>query len=242
MINIGICDDDLIFASKIETMLIKISESQLIEMNIEVYSDGCELWSDIQNRNTFDLLYLDIEMLQVDGIDVARKIREKDIDVIIIYISSYENYFIQLFEVEPFRFIKKPVDDEIFCNYFNKAYDRILGRDLFFEYKFNKIPHRITLKNVLYFESYGRLIKIIGKDENGKFYGKLNMVEKKLESGKIPFLRIHQSYLVNYRFIKEISFYKVVLYNGTELQISEERQKLVREKYNFLMEGEFFDR
>lgn len=86
MINVGICDDDLVFASKIETMLIKISKLQLIEMNIEVYSDGCELWKDFQNRNTFDLLYLDIEMLQVNGIDVARKIREKDMDVIIIYV------------------------------------------------------------------------------------------------------------------------------------------------------------
>ena len=210
MINVGICDDDLIFATKIETMLIKISKSQLIEMNIEVYSDGCELWNDIQNRNTFDLLYLDIEMLQVNGIDVARKIREKDMDVIIIYISSYENYFIQLFEVEPLRFIK--------------------------------VLYKIMLKDVLYFESSGRLIKIKGKDENGKFYGKLNMLEKKLENGKISFLRIHQSYLVNYRFIKEISFYKVVLYNGMELQISEDRQKSVREKYNVLIGGEVFDR
>lgn len=197
MINVGICDDDLIFATKIETMLIKISKSQLIEMNIEVYSDGCELWNDIQNRNTFDLLYLDIEMLQVNGIDVARKIREKDMDVIIIYISSYENYFIQLFEVEPFRFIKKPVDEKIFYDYFNKAYNRILGSDLYFEYKFNKVLYKIMLKDVLYFESSGRLIKIKGKDENGKFYGKLNMLEKKLENGKISFLRIHQSYLVN---------------------------------------------
>lgn len=242
MINVGICDDDLIFATKIETMLIKISKSQLIEMNIEVYSDGCELWNDIQNRNTFDLLYLDIEMLQVNGIDVARKIREKDMDVIIIYISSYENYFIQLFEVEPFRFIKKPVDEKIFYDYFNKAYNRILGSDLYFEYKFNKVLYKIMLKDVLYFESSGRLIKKKGKDENGKFYGKLNMLEKKLENGKISFLRIHQSYLVNYRFIKEISFYKVVLYNGMELQISEDRQKSVREKYNVLIGGEVFDR
>lgn len=241
MINIGICDDDLIFASKIETMLIKISRSQFIEMNLEVYSDGYELWRDIQHGNMFDLLYLDIEMVKVNGIDVARKIRQKDMDVILIYISSYENYFIQLFEVEPFRFIKKPVNDEIFCNYFNKAYDRIIGSNLYFIYKFNKIIYRIMLKDILYFESSRRLIKIKGKDEGGEFYGKLNMVEKNLENGKIPFLRIHQSYLVNFRFIKEISFYKVVLFDGTELRISEERQKNVREKYNVLMEGEFFD-
>ena len=62
-----------------------------------------------------------------------------------------------------------------------------------------------------------------------------------MENENIPFLRIHQSYLVNYRYIKEISFYKVILFNGVELQISEDRQKIVREKYNNLMGGEFLD-
>ena len=52
-------------------------------------------------------------MVRINGIEVARKIRENDADAILIYISSYDNYFIELFEVEPFRFIKKPVDDYI---------------------------------------------------------------------------------------------------------------------------------
>ncbi len=122
-----------------------------------------------------------------------------------------------------------------------KAYERILKNDVHFEYKFNKISHKMLLKDILYFESSGRIILIQGKHENGKFYGKLNLVERKVENENIPFLRIHQSYLVNYRYIKEISFYKVILFNGVELQISEDRQKIVREKYNNLMGGEFLD-
>lgn len=85
------------------------------------------------------------------------------------------------------------------------------------------------------------MITIRTKDSAGKFYGKLNLLEKQLENGKIPFLRIHQSYLVNYRFIKEITFSKVVLLDGTELQISEERQKMIRAKFSNLMRGEFLD-
>lgn len=143
--------------------------------------------------------------------------------------------------MEPFRFIKKPIDEKIFFSYFNKAYERILQDEAYFEYRFNKIPHKILTKDIIYFESSGRLIKVWEKGGEGKFYGKLSIIEKQLQPGKISFLRIHQSYLVNYSFIKEISFSRVVLMNGTELQISEDRRKAIRVKYNELLGGEFLD-
>ena len=241
LLRIGICDDNLIFASKIETLLMSISKKRLIDMYIEVYSDGCELWRDISEGAIFDILYLDIEMIQINGIDVARRIRENDKDVIIIFISNYDNYLIDLFEVEPFRFIKKPVKEELFVNYFMKAYERILQDETYFEYRFNKIPYKILTKNIIYFESYGRIIKVKYVNGEGKFYGKLSFVENQLQLGKIPFLRIHQSYLVNYKFVNKISFSNVVLMDGTELKISEDRQKAIRMKYNELLGGEFFD-
>lgn len=241
LINIAICDDDLIFATKIESLLINISKTQLIDMLIEVYSDGSELWNDIKCGHRYELLYLDIEMISLNGIDVAKKIRESDKNVIIIYVSNYETYFIELFEVEPFRFIKKPVDVEVFGKYFQKAYERMVQKDVYFEYKFNKVPHKVPINNIMYFESAGRVITVITKDNTGKFYGKLSLLEKQLEKSQFSFLRIHQSYLVNYRFVKEITFSKVVLYDGTELQISEERQKMIRAKYTNLLGDEYGD-
>lgn len=239
--KVAVCDDDLIFASKIEALLIEISKKSSVEMDIEVYSDGMELWEDISGGKVFELLYLDIEMAKLNGIDVAKKIRENDTNIIIIYISGYDNYLIDLFEVEPFRFIKKPVDKRIFEKYFYKAYERIAHEEVYFEYKFMKIQHKILIKDIMYFESSGRLINIVTKIDIRRFYGKLNQIEKELEKGKYPFLRIHQSYLINYRFIKEISFTKVVLINGKELQISEDRRKKIRKKYNELLEGEVLD-
>ncbi len=180
-------------------------------------------------------------MVRLNGIELAKKIRERDLNIILIYISSYENYFIELFEVEPFRFIKKPIDEEIFRNYFNKAYKRIIRNETCFEYRFNKVSHKVLLKDIIYFESSGRFITIHYKGGQDKFYEKLSIVEKQLERGEIPFFRIHQSFLVNYRYIKRISFSNITLYDGRELQISEDRQKKVREKYHELLGREFFD-
>ncbi len=239
MINIAVCDDDLIYASGIETLLVNISKSRKLDLNIEVYSDGSELWNAICNGEKFDIIYLDIEMKCVNGIDVAKQIRSGDYNVLLIYISSYENYFIELFEVEPFRFIKKPVDLKLFENYFMKAYERVSHNDAYFEYQFNKVQHRYLIKDILYFESSGRSIVLHGVNEEIRFYGKLSQIEKELTDGNVPFIRIHQSFLVNYRYITQISFYNLILTDGTSLQISESRQKNVRKQYNELMRKDY---
>lgn len=239
--KIAICDDDFVFASKVEDMVLEISKKQDFDVEVEVYLDGSELWNDIVAGKIYELVYLDIEMVRLNGIELARKIREIDLNIILIYISSHENYFIELFEVEPFRFIKKPIDEVLFRNYFNKAYDRIRQNEAYFEYRFNKAFHRVLLKNIVYFESSSRVITIHYRGGQEKFYEKLNTVEKQLYGGTIPFLRIHQSFLVNYRYIRKISFSRVTLFDGRELQISEDRQKKTRERYNELLGGEFFD-
>lgn len=125
-------------------------------------------------------------------------------------------------------FKEQPLSDKTLSRFRNRCYNHELthGEDL--------IHDTIT-------ELSGRLINIKHKDGDGKFYGKLNIIEKQLMDGKIPFLRIHQSYLVNYRFVCKISFSRVILFDGTILQISEDRQKMIRAKYNDLLGGEFLD-
>lgn len=89
---------------------------------------------------------------------------------------------------------------------------------------------------ILYFESRGRKINVHIK--NGKmetFNGKLSEVEIQMEGGKIPFLRIHQSYLVNYHHIKSRSKTDVTLTNGRKLSVSEDRQNHFGEQYSRLL-------
>lgn len=242
MIKIAVCDDDLLFASSVESMLLKISKFKKLKMEIEVYADGDEIIKNYSEEKQFDIIYLDIEMKNTDGIETAKEIRKRDRDVIIIYISGYDTYFIQLFEVEPFRFIKKPINETTFQEYFDKAYERIIDKaDSFYNYKYNKKEYRLPLKEIYYFESSKRIIYIHHTGGTDKFYGKLNQIEEYLSDGTFTFIRIHQSFLVNYRYIKTVKYDQVCLLNNNTLQISEDRKKSVRQKYSDLLGGEFFD-
>ena len=95
------------------------------KLELEVYSSGEELICGYEEGNRFDLIYLDIEMKGIDGIETARWIREQHYHMILIYVSSYDTYLKQLFEVEPFRFLQKPVSLEAFEEVFLKAVQRI---------------------------------------------------------------------------------------------------------------------
>lgn len=98
MINIAICDDDKVILSEIKNLLLNIAEKNFIKIDVNTYYDGSSLEKDINKGEVFDLLYLDIEMSQ-NGILTAKRLRERGYDVLIIYISSYEKYFRELFEV-----------------------------------------------------------------------------------------------------------------------------------------------
>lgn len=119
-LKIAICDDDRIQASIIEKLIEKIAVTKFINVDISVFYDGMTLKDYYKCHNSFDIVYLDIEMTRMDGIKTAQHIRAINSDVIIIFISGYENYFLQLFEVEPFRFIKNQSIPQNLKKYFVK--------------------------------------------------------------------------------------------------------------------------
>lgn len=234
MLQIAICDDDLKFTGELETLVMQEIQKMGILAEIEVFYDGKTLLESIHSGDRYDLIFLDIEMKEVDGISAARSIRDIDKSVLLIYASGYDNYLKELFEVEPFRFLSKPLNQEKFRSYFKEACQRIGETEVYYQFTFNKEIRKVPMKDIVYFESRNRIVYINMKDGNTEyFYGKLNDVEKKLaDSGKY-FLRIHQSFLVNYSYAKKMNFfYMTVNFSGKDidLKISEDRQKEVRRK------------
>lgn len=237
MIKIAVCDDDINIVAKIEDRLEEKGRENLLKLAIDAFYSGESLQQSYNNGERYDIIYLDIEMNTINGIQIAKLIREIDKYVIIVYISSHEEYLIQLFEVEPFRFLKKPINFKLFDRYFMEAYRKIVSSGSYFEYDFKRNSIKILYSDIIYFESRGRCIYIVQKDKEDKFIGKLNYIEEKVAGSNNPFLRIHQSYLVNFHYIKKICFSKIELYDGKILLISEERQKIIREKYSQILKG-----
>lgn len=231
MIKVAICDDDIAITGRIESMLSDIAKKQFIQLDTEVFWKGGHLVEAVESGACYDIIFLDIEMGQEDGITVARKIRVTDKNVLIVYVTSFENYMQESFSVRPFRFLLKPVKQDQMSEYFVAAYEEIGSADNYFRYSYQRLQHKVLLRDIYYFESKRRKIYIATQKEILEFYGKLSDVEESLKSSKGIFLRIHQSFLVNYKHIEGLAYDYVIMDDGKRIPISEDRRKQISEKY-----------
>lgn len=238
-IKIGICDDDIAITGRIETMLEGIVGKTLIQTEMEVFWDGKKLVDTIDGGTYFDIVFLDIEMGQENGITIAKKIREIDKNVLIVYVTSHEIYMEESFEVRPFRFMVKPVSEGKLADCLRAAYEEISNNDSYFRYSYQRVSHKIPIRDICYFESERRKIYIVTAKEKLEFYGKLNEIERTVENSKATFLRVHQSFLINYRHVDGIGHDFVVMDNGQRLPISHDRQKKISQEYS-AMEDTFY--
>jgi len=231
VLKIAICDDNIPITTEIESMLIKISRQDFIKMEIDVYFDGDTLYNKIKQSDNYDIIYLDIEMNRIDGIQVAHLIRAQNIPSILIYISAYDTYFEQLFEVEPFRFISKPIDFEKFYNYFQAAYKKLRFKTNFFTFSFHQKYTKVPIAEIIYLESQGRDIFIHTTSVTHRFLGKLDEIEIYTKEHNWDFIRIHQSYLINPYHIISLTLSNVKLSNNCSLHVGPKFQKTLHSKY-----------
>lgn len=239
MINIAICDDDVLFGSSVEKLLYNMAAEYGVEISCDVFTDGSALIRAFTEQQVcFDLIYLDIEMVHMNGIRTAKELRKLEQPVLIIYLSGHEEYLKALLATEPFRFLDKPIREMAFRAAFLDACERLRERAGYFTFSYKKTYYKVALNSIKYFESNKRIIAI-HMTENGheesdlqqdRFYGRMNDIEKKVASVNGRFLRIHQSYLVNYDFIQTFKSTEVVLLDGSRLQISEDRRKKVQDR------------
>lgn len=239
MIDIAICDDNVALTGWMENILCNIAKRHFIYIETEIFWSGERLTDAVEEGVHFDIIFLDIEMGKENGIAIARRIRKTDKNVLIVYVTSHENYMQESFEVRPFRFLVKPLEEERLAVCFLDAYEEIRSNDSYFRYKYHRISHKMLIQDILYFESNRRKIYIVTEKEKFELYGKLNEIEGCLKNCKAAFLRVHQSFLVNYRHVAGLGYDFVVMDNGIRISISEDRRKQISEQY-CAMEDTFY--
>ncbi len=228
MFRVAICDDEKTICSQIEKVILDYQKDCAEEIDVLTFSSGEELHKIIKDGQAFDLIFLDIELDKLNGIEVGKIIREELNDNItqIVYISANKDYAMELFENRPLNFLVKPICCEKIIKNLNVAINLHKNSNLFFEvycnYNFTKIPY----KKIMYFESNDKKINIITIDEKYEYYGKLSELKKEVKEK--DFIQIHKSHLVNYQYIVEVSYEKIILTNGEELNISQSYRKEVR--------------
>lgn len=230
MLRIAICDDEKIICTGLEDVLYEIGKDINQEIETEVYYSGENLCDYLCEGNRFDLIFLDIELSNINGVEVGKIIREKlkDEHTQIVYISGNESYAMELFEIRPLNFLIKPFNKVKLEEVLLKAIKLLHKENNFFEYKNNNITFSILLKDILYFESHGRKVNIVLSNETKSFYGKLSTVEEQIHNQ--DFIMIHKSYLINLNHCIEYTYEYVKMSNEEVLTISQNNRKSVREK------------
>lgn len=228
MYNIGICDDGKNICAEIEKMILHFVHAHEIKTDINIWYKGEELRDYLQQKNHLDILFLDIELFELSGMDVGNFIRNhlEDREMQIIYISGKSSYAQDLFKTQPMDFLLKP----IYQTQINEALElaiKIIDKDRkVFEFQRGKEYFYIPFGDIMYFVSDGRKIKVVMSHGEEEFYGKLKEIAKKLPKG---FITIHQSYIVNNKYISHYTYEMVELTGETKLPISKINRKKVRE-------------
>lgn len=235
MIKVAVCDDNQQIISQMEGLVIQYLGEKNVELS--AFSSGEELMSDIKNEIYFDILFLDIEMKQLNGIEAGIFIREnrRYMDSIIIYVSSYSSYALKTFDALPFYFLTKPIEIDKFNYVMDMAIERIERKDYIFEFKMKKSEYyRIPAHTIMYFSSMTHKIEVYTDQGSSNSYrGVFKDLEKNIESQNlINFVRIHRCYIVNLDYIIKFDQHYVTMKNNVQIQISGNFQKMALMRFH----------
>lgn len=228
-----LCDDDKRDIDKLETLIDKYGAANNIQFKVDSYSAGEELLDDVIKGKSADILFLDINLEGMDGIEIAGKIREKYESVPIVFITAYINYALEGYKVRANRFLVKDDLENTFSECMDDICKEIIKKRKSMMFRCVDGDRRINLSDISLFETSGRQVVIHSGNNTFQMYEKLNSLEEKLTD--YGFIRIHRFYLVNIKYIANIHNYVLTLVDGRELPIPKGRYRGVRQKYTLFM-------
>lgn len=219
MVSVAVCDDELLECLQISAKIRDLMEDMGIPCNVERFCGGEEL---LKSLERFDMIFLDILMKGMDGMETARRCRELAFERPLIFLTSSRSYVFDAYDVEAFSYLVKPVEDEKLRNVLRRALEkeRHVCRDYIVVSR-ERQRRKIFLDSVLYFEIRGRRIEVHQKDEVFTYYGQIGVLEAQLE-GK-GFFRCHKSYLIHLKHVEAYNRQEAILENGERIIISRRR-------------------
>ena len=218
MMRISICDDE----APTRAYLTSLIRAQDCPCEVVEYASASDCLAD---HRGIDLLFLDIELNATgpDGMALARQIREGSsaAQPVIIFVTGYERYVFDAFDVGAFQYLLKPVDEEKFAQVFARAVSQIgtarkkTARTLTLQSA--GVSRTVPLDSIYYIESSNHKVVLRLKDGAFSCYGKIRDLEAELGD---QFFRVHKGYLVNLAYVEGYSKTELTLTNGEKLLIS----------------------
>lgn len=223
MIKVAICEDDSFYIEKEKRLIESYLCNHEIGSEIVTFTSSEELIKTY--ANSFDIIFLDVELPGMNGIEAAKWLRDKGTKSFIIFISAYTEYLSEGYKVEAHRYLLK--NDDGFDDAFIECMESVIAKIQMEETKIDIDVKggvlTVAPSKILYAESNVHRVTLYILDQSGAIreyytYDRLDNIQEKLE--RYGFMRIHQSYLINGELLRKVSRYKAELIEGVELPIS----------------------
>ncbi len=192
MIRIAVCEDESVLLEQLTDDIKNILNKYSVLYSIKAYANGNALLA----REKFDILFLDIAMQPIDGLELARRLRDRGDESKLVFITTHRQYAIDAYNVQAFHYLIKPVDLKKLeavllklCSLLKVEYEHALT------FCQGTLVRRIPFEQILYLEVMNRKIYLHKREEDIPFYGKLNDLEPMLPD---TFFRCHRSYIINF--------------------------------------------
>lgn len=232
MIHIAICDDNACFLQELTRHIGSILHSQKNHYTLAGFTSGEQLL----NASPFDIVFLDIEMVGMDGMETARKLRERGDRCKLIFLTAHKKYVFSAFDVEAMQYLLKPLDIERLHIVLNQAILRLEAENTqYLNVKQGNKITRVPFGSISYIEVFDRKLFIHTAQCTYDFYGKLEELEELLSE---DFFRCHRSYIVNLSYVRRYDKTAITLTNGETVFISKRKYSIFCKRFlAFLKKG-----
>lgn len=223
MIKIVVCDDNFADGKKMESIIKSYLSERHIVNNCIYYQNSQLLWYEIEDGERFDIIFLDIEMQNINGFDLAARVKAVLPDILIVFVSAHESYVYKSFECQPYRFVPKHKLDSMLFPVLGAAVNEIskIEKGMYLIENQQGIE-KIPIRNIVYICREGKYAYITKTDKTqSKVRKTLKQVYTELPADE--FIWGDRGYLCNLSHIVQIQNQKLTLSTGEQLYVSERR-------------------
>lgn len=223
MLRVSICDDDVATLSQLEELVRQYLDPG--ELCLATYSGYGEF---LTTRQYVDLLFMDIDLGDGCGIELAKEVKKTDSGTCVIFVTAHPEYVEESFEVEPVYFLVKPIRPDSFRRAMERAMERLAAerQKSRLTVTFQNRVSAVALRDISYIEFSVRSATIHAGTRVLQTYEKLSSLQQRVDS---RFIQCHKSYLVNMDYVIGFQGNTLELCGGVEIPVSQSRAKVTRE-------------
>ena len=235
--KIAICEDQVIQINLLNEQIKKWAKEKDIDILIDNFTTAEEFLFEWSDYNKYDIVFLDIKLSKMSGIELSNIIREKNRNIDIVFVTGFFKYALHGYRVRALQYLLKPIKENDLYYCLNSTLDRISNEDEknSFILETPKKIIKLDYNEIYYFIMFSPYIDIHTMSEKVTVRKNISDIEKMLP--KEYFIRCHRSYIVNVKHIKSIKKDNVLLKNGVEIPISRGKYKEVNDIFiNYICE------